>query len=106
MKLRTIISTILAAITAMLSAQQTWSLEQCVDYAIQNNITVQKMALQRDNQELNLKTSKLSFVPNLNANVGQNFSFGRATGNDNITTSQSMGATSFGVSTSMPIFTG
>ncbi|MDD3405998.1 MAG: TolC family protein [Sphingobacteriia bacterium] len=106
MKLRTIISTILAAITAMLSAQQTWSLEQCVDYAIQNNITVQKMALQRDNQELNLKTSKLSFVPNLNANVGQNFSFGRATGNDNITTSQSMASTSFGVSSSMPLFSG
>ena len=45
-------------------------------------------------------------MPNLNAGLGQNFSFGRATGNDNITTSQSLASTNFNVSTSMPLFSG
>jgi len=106
MKLKIIILTILAILASSLRAQEIWSLSKCVDYAVQNNITVQKMALQRDYQELNVKTSQLSFVPNLNAGLGQNFSFGRATGNDNITSSQSLASTNFNVSTSMPLFHG
>lgn len=106
MKLKIIVLTILALLAASLRSQEVWTLSQCVDYAVQNNITVQKMALQRDYQELNLKTSQLSFVPNLNAGLGQNFSFGRATGSNNITTSQSIASTNFNVSTSMPLFHG
>ena len=106
MKLKIIVITILAILAASLQAQEVWSLSKCVDYAVQNNITVQKMALQTDYQKLNLKTSQWSFVPNLNAGLGQNFSFGRATGNDNITTSQSLASTNFNVSTSMPLFSG
>ena len=58
MKLKIIVLTILAMLAASLKAQEVWSLSKCVDYAVQNNITVQKMALQTDYQKLNLKTSQ------------------------------------------------
>lgn len=93
-----------AATTAQ--AQEAWSLQQCVDYAVENNISVKQTALQRDYQELSLKTARLGFLPDLNAGVGQDFSFGRATGKDNVTVDQSMSNTTFRLSTSMPIFTG
>ena len=50
MKLKIIVITILAILAASLQAQEVWSLSKCVDYAVQNNITVQKMALQTDYQ--------------------------------------------------------
>lgn len=107
MKTKVIIAAIgLLAAGIGAQAQDKWSLQQCIDFALQHNLTVQQKALACNYQELNLKTSQLSFVPDLNAGVNQNFSFGRATGNDNITTSQSMASTGFSVSTSMPIFTG
>lgn len=96
---------VLAAV-ATAQAQAAWSLQQCIDYAVENNVSVQQTALQRDYQALSLKTSKLSFLPDLNAGLGQDFSFGRATGKDNVTVDQSMGNTTFRLSTSMPIFTG
>ncbi|HRS67409.1 MAG TPA: TolC family protein [Paludibacteraceae bacterium] len=106
MKLKIIAFSILPFLVTSLTAQEMWSLSKCVDYAVQNNITVQKMALQTEYQKLNLKTSQWSFVPNLSAGLVQNFSFGRATGNDNITTSQSLASTNFTISTSMPLFSG
>ena len=107
MKTKVIIAAIgLLAAGIGVQAQDKWSLQQCIDFALQHNLTVQQKALACNYQELNLKTSQLSFVPDLNAGVNQNFAFGRATGNDNITTSQSMASTGFSVSTSMPIFTG
>lgn len=106
MKLRIILLIIISTITAALFSQTVWTLQQCVDYAIDHNITVQQLALQRDNQTLNLKTSQLSYVPNLNAGLDQNFSFGRAAGSDNVISSQSVATTSFNVSSSMPLFTG
>ena len=96
----------LCAAAVAAQAQEAWSLRRCIDYAVENNISVKQIALQRDYQALALKTSQLSFTPNLNANLGQDFSFGRATGNDNITIDKSMGNTTLGITTSMPIFTG
>ena len=61
-----------------IDAQQTWTLEQCVDYAIENNIQVKQKALNTQMTENNLKQSRLNLLPNLNGNVGRNYSFGRA----------------------------
>ena len=61
-----------------IDAQQTWTLEQCVDYAIENNIQVKQKALNTEMTENNLKQSRLNLLPNLNGNIGRNYSFGRA----------------------------
>ena len=63
-------------------AQTTWTLKQCIDYAIEHNITVQQLQINSENQEIRLNTARNSRLPNLNINLGENVSFGRGAGRD------------------------
>lgn len=87
-------------------AQETWSLRRCIDYAIENNITVRQQSLEMQNQEITLHTSRMSRLPDLNANVGQNFYFGRGVSRDGTTVDQNQANSSLSLSTSLPVFTG
>lgn len=57
-------------------AQKQWTLKECVDHALKNNITVQQNALNVELAELNVKSQKGNFLPNLSASTGGNLSFG------------------------------
>lgn len=59
-------------------AQDTWSLQRCVDYALQNNLTVKQQVIQKRLADLTLKQSKLGLLPNLNGDIGGNWSKGRS----------------------------
>lgn len=69
---------LLVIFSANIFAQESWTLEQCINYAIENNIQVKQQALNTQVSENNLKRSRLDLVPNLNGNIGRNYSFGRA----------------------------
>ena len=87
-------------------AQQTWTLQQCIDYALSHNLNIQ---LQEDNirqQEIALSTSQNSRLPNLSASAGESFSFGRALTADNTYANHNTQSSSFSLSTSVPIITG
>lgn len=58
--------------------QQTWSLEQCVRYAQDHNISIQQNVLNERLAELRLKQSRLSQLPNANLNGTFGQSFGRS----------------------------
>ena len=83
-----------------------WTLRQCVDYAVENNIDLKMQFLNVRNAEIDLSTTKNSRLPDLNASVGQGFSFGRSTIGDNTSQSVNSSRTSFSVSSLTPIFTG
>ena len=55
----------------------TWSLEDCINYAIENNIQVKQSELNIENYEVNLLESKLSLLPSLNASTRYSYSWGR-----------------------------
>ena len=57
---------------------QTWSLEQCVRYAQEHNISIQQNILNERLAELRLKQSKLSQLPSANINGTYGQSFGRS----------------------------
>jgi outer membrane protein len=61
-----------------LKAQKIWSLEDCIVYAYENNISIQQQALNTQYNDNLLKQSKINQLPNLNAGVNQNFLFGRS----------------------------
>lgn len=90
-----------------MQAQSKWTLRQCIDYAVENNIEIKQQALNVKNAEIDLSTNKNSRLPNLSGDVSQSFNFGRsqsvATG---IYEDNTASSTSFGLSTSMPLFTG
>ncbi|NDV79015.1 TolC family protein [Dysgonomonas sp. 511] len=88
-------------------AQKKWTLRECVDYAVENNIELQQQALNVKNAEIDLSTSKNSRLPNLNASVDQSFGFGRSMNYaTNTYESRNAAGTNFSVSTSLPLFTG
>jgi len=88
------------------SAQSQWTLRQCTEYAVSHNLTVKQKDNARRKQELQLSTAKNSRLPDLEANVGESFSFGRGLTMDNTYTNRSTSSTTFGLSTSVPLFTG
>jgi len=62
-----------------LSAQEKyWSLEECINHALDNNITIKQQELQTEYQENTLLQSKLGLLPSLNGTATNNWSFGRA----------------------------
>ena len=61
-----------------------WSLDDCIGYALHNNVGVQQQALQVEQTDVKLSTSKYSRLPDLSASVGYNATFGRGTSDDNI----------------------
>ncbi len=99
------ISTAVAVLSV--SAQEKWSLRQCVDYAVENNISIRQTALTVESAEIDLNTSKNSRLPNLNASASADLSFGRtllkAT---NVYNDQQSAGMGFGASSSLPVFQG
>ena len=59
-------------------AQQKWDLRQCVDYALQNNISVRQTDLQARFSELNFIQSKAGQLPSLSLGGSSGFRLGRS----------------------------
>ncbi|HEY5469568.1 MAG TPA: TolC family protein [Bacteroidales bacterium] len=62
-----------------ISAQQKkWTLEDCVNYAVSNNIGLQRQRLQTETSEINLLKSKMDVLPSLNFGSDARVGFGRS----------------------------
>jgi outer membrane protein len=83
-----------------------WTLEECIRYALEHNIDLKQQEQQQALSEIAVNTSKNSWLPNLNASVGQNFSFGRIQSADGTISSRNGANTSFGTQIQMPVFDG
>ena len=83
-----------------------WTLRQCTEHAISHNLSIKQKSNQYRKQELQLSTAKNSRLPDLSGTVGETFSFGRGLTMDNTYTNRSTSSTSFGLGTSVPLFTG
>lgn len=79
--------------TQTLPAQ--WNLQTCIDYALQQNITIRKNRLNAESAEVDVKTAKAALFPSLTASVSQrivnrpNSQTNTIIDGDNITSSQS-----------------
>ena len=60
------------------SQQKVWSLEECIRYAIDNNIQIKQQAIQTDIQKNSYDLAKFQLLPSLNGQVSHSYSFGRA----------------------------
>lgn len=72
------IFTCLILSTGSTFAQQLWSLEECIKYAIDNNIQIKQQIIQTKYQKNTLELAKLKLLPTLNGQATHNYSFGRA----------------------------
>lgn len=93
-------------------AQRTMTLDECIQYAIDHNIDIQRRIVQLRQQEIASNTSEHAWLPQVNAQIGEQFSFG----NYNATTGSMDGKysgvnndlayTTGNISVSMPLFDG
>lgn len=67
-----------------LSAQQdsVWTLEACINYALEQNITVRKTGLSNQSLEYQASQFKASRYPSVGASLGQSFNWNRSDGTD------------------------
>lgn len=71
--------TSLIIFNGFLTAQQeSWSLEKCINYAVDHNIQIKQQTLQTKVQKNNYDQSKLNLLPVINGSVSHDYSFGRA----------------------------
>ncbi len=63
-------------ITAI-KAQEVWTLEKCVEYALTNNIQVKQQLLLVKSQQAMLQQDKLSLLPSVNAGASHGYNFGQ-----------------------------
>jgi outer membrane protein len=83
-----------------------WTLRRCIDYAIDNNISLKQQEIQVKQQEIQLNTSMNSRLPDLSASASENFSFGRGLTADNTYSNTNTTSTGFSLGTSVPVFQG
>lgn len=84
-----------------------WSIEECLRYARDNNIAIKQAEVSHDIAEVNLRESRLSRLPSLNASVDYGGNFGRTI--DPVTNAfetQSITSNRFSLSAGMPLYTG
>lgn len=98
---------IIVCFAHVVSAQCVYNLDDCMDYAVQNNYKICSQINQNKNNELDYTASWLDMLPTIEARVGANFNFGRgidpATNNFVNTSTFNNG---LGVNGSLPVFSG
>ncbi len=58
-------------------AQQQWTLQQCIEHAMKNNLQIRIAVLNNELNEANLKQSKANVLPNLNFGANNTYNFGK-----------------------------
>ncbi|MAX79343.1 MAG: hypothetical protein CL843_04100 [Crocinitomicaceae bacterium] len=93
--------------TSAIGQSKVWTLEDCINYAIENSITVKDAELTKTNSEVTLTSSQMQRLPNLTGSASQSFTNG--TSIDPITSdyvNQQINSTSVGLNSSVTLFQG
>lgn len=114
MKKKIVISLAILGCISM-QAQERWSLRQCIDYAVEHNISIRQAANTAEQSAVEVNTAKWARLPNLNGSAGQSWNWGRTqtaiknedTGDySTVYVNTNSHATSMSLNTNIPIFTG
>jgi len=73
-----ILACLLSSQGLIFSQQKVWSLEECIKYAIENNIQIKQQFIQTEVQKNSLDLSKFHLLPTLNGQASHSYSSGRA----------------------------
>ena len=81
-----------------------WDLNNCINYALENNIQVKQKKLSVTSNELDLSKDKSAWLPSLNASISENLS--KSKDKTNADSWAASSGTSFSLTASMPIYQG
>lgn len=92
--------------TLNMSAKKIYTLQQCVDTALQNNRNVKQQDFNRQSKAIAYEQARMDLLPNLNASAGQSFMLGRSLIADNTYRNVNSSQTSFNISSGITLFDG
>lgn len=105
--IKTAILLILTFATFQLNAQKKWSLQECIDYAKENSISIKLSENNIRQRESDIISAKDSRLPSASAEITQQWTFGRnASPIDNSFQTTHNSYTPFSLATSVPLFSG
>lgn len=96
----------LSLLIASSAGAQGWSLDSCINYAIDHNISVKTSKLDKYSAELDITEAKDAFLPRAQAEASQSFSFGRGLTAENTYANRNTSQTGWSVGMSLPLFQG
>ena len=88
------------------AAAQPWSLQDCIDYALENNLSVKAADISVKQGELDLNTAMMSRLPSLSGGASESLSFGRGIGAENTYENANTTGTSMNLAAQAPVFQG
>jgi len=90
-----------------ISQQKFWSLEECIRYAIENNIQIKQQVIQTEYNKNSLDLAKLKLLPTLNGQSTYSFNFNRTLDQTtNVYRDQSGQSAQIYLGGNLPLFTG
>lgn len=88
-------------------SQSTWSLQQCIDTALKNNIPVQRAGLQTQTAQVNWQQSRMNLLPDLFFDVSHGLNAGRSIDpSTNTFVNQNVSGGNYGVNSNVALFNG
>lgn len=88
-------------------SQTTWSLQQCIDSAVKNNIPVQRAGLQTQAAEVSWKQSRYNLLPDLSADLSHGLNAGRSIDpSTNTFVNQNVNGANYGINSNLVLFNG
>ncbi len=106
MKVKILLSAIAVALTSTASAQQPWSLDSCIAYAHEHNISLKMQAMQTQSGHLAITEAKSGFLPNVSAGASQSWNIGRGLTSENIYANRNTSNFGYQAGLSLPVFSG
>ena len=83
-----------------------WSLETCIQYAIDNNIHIKQLQLEQEDAEIQHNTAENSRLPDLNSSFGLNWTYGQAQDLLGDFSARNQSQTALKAQSTIPVFTG
>ena len=83
-----------------------WTLQECLDWALEHSLTVKQSELNVAQQEIQTNTAENSWLPSASGSVNESINFGRGLTADNTYTSANTTSTSFSIGGMMNLFDG
>jgi len=101
-----IFSILIAGCLVPVTAQQKYTITECIEIALENNRNIKQQELNRQQREIAYSQARADLLPSLNASAGQNFVFGRSIGLDNTYQNTNSSQTSLGIGADITLFDG
>lgn len=102
-----ILASLFMGIGATIAQEKRWTLQECVEYALENNITIKQSALNIESADIDKSDAIGNFLPSLNASASNFWRSGLATDPiTNTNSTQTFRSSSYGANIGITLFNG